>query len=162
MTLAAQLAAWAHGAWAPAPLDQGCYSGELGGARVTMRVSALDDDTAQLSLSSDENCLRLSLSLCAPPFCFALDDALSRLAEATNEALERAAAPCDGPDQPPLAVALSALCAAAARSPALVAALRSSSSAALDDGDGGSDSDEPDSPTDGWYTGADLVTKARE
>ena len=161
MALAAQLAAWAHGAWAPAASDaQGCYSGELGGTRVKMRVTPLDDDTAEVSLCGGENCLRLSVSLGAPPFCFALDDALLRLAEATNEALERAAAPCDGRDQPPLAVALSALCAAAARSPALVAALRSSS-AALDDGDGDSDSDEPGSPTEGWYTGVDLVTTVR-
>ena len=155
----AQLAAWAHGAgWAPAA-DQGCFSGALSGARVTLRVTPIDDDTAELSLRSDENCLRLSVSLGIPPFLFALDDELSRLAEATNESLERAAAPCSGQEQPPLALALSALCGVAEAKPALVAPLRSSS-AALDDGDDGSDGDEPGSPTDGWY-GDELTNRVR-
>ena len=162
MALAAQLAAWAFSAgWALAS-DQG-YSGELGGARVTVRVAPIDDDTAELALSSDENCLRLSVSLTtSPPFCFALSDELSRLAEATNELLERATVPCAaGEDLAPLGVALSALCAAAARAPAHASALRSSD-AAMDGGgdDQDSDSDEPGSPSEGWYSG-DMASKVR-
>jgi len=159
MSLAAQLSAWAHGRPGWAPADQGCLSGELSGTRVTLRVTPIDEDTAELSLRSDENCLRLSVTLGTTPFAFALDEELSRLAEATNESLERAATRCDAREQPPLALALSALCAAASRAPALVASLRSSS-AAFDDGDDDSDSDEPGSPTAGWYSG-DLSTRVR-
>lgn len=154
MALAAQLASWAaHAQWTPA--DSGC-SGELGGARVTLRATSLagDDEACELALSDehDENTLRLSLSLSTPPFLFALDEQLTRLAECANESLER----CTAADRSPLVAALDALCAAAARTPALCAALRAADATP---GDGGSGSDS-DGGGDGWY-GDDIYTTSK-
>jgi hypothetical protein len=154
MALAAQLASWAaHAHWSPAA-SAGCC-GELGGALVTLRATPLagDDEACELALSDehDENTLRLSLSLSTPPFLFALDEQLTRLAECTNEALERST---QSAGRPPLLAALDALCAAAARAPKLVTALRAADATP---GDGGSDSDAGD---DGWY-GDDLYTSTK-
>ena len=151
MALAAQLEAWAARSMGPWTFGSGeCCNGELGGAPVVLRATAIDDDACEVSLSGDgENCLRLSVSLSTgTPFFFALDAELNRLAELTNEVLERGCGASGGAGQSPLGVALDALCAAAARSPALVAPLRAPSDAPSEDCD---DSDGDSSASDGWY-----------